>query len=992
MNMKQYKNIKKMMLVAVLAQLVTLSLSVPAWALEQVGVVGATSASLFATGDDGLQRTLKQGDVIFLNDNLSTDKTGRAQIIFKDRSTVSINENAQLRIDSFVYNPKESTGKLSLNSVKGAFRFIGGALSKKNPVEVHTPVATIGIRGGIVDAHIAAGSGETEAVFVYGKEMTLANAGGETVSTTSIGAGFSLDKANGVPKQMTPDQVATSVSAFKKTEGGATVGVKKIPTHDDVKAKTQELKTEEKQPEAKSEQGSSGQNTQNSDANSASNDEKSNTNEQGATLTSEGDGSNVQDQKTAEAESMTASATPQAEAANATPTLDAPKVDVAQFESFTPIAAANLDVKSVSEAVNNASTDTVIAKAVDRIAGGDGVLKPVTPALPPVVVDSDGDGTKTDGSGTGTKLPAVVDVTKDSENTTGVVAAVTTSPVTGYSTAGYFYGDSSNGYLTAASASEIGLVKTDGDVYGLSNGVLSLLLPDFDPNETSGAFTYHVSADRSDGFTVNGYTVANHAMTVFNMTNDTTKMQRNMIVGELADVGIGYTRVNSGVSFYTLLPELNQYQTNYAGDVNAALASPTDGVFVDWQSGYFVNAHLNWLRHGQALESGEDNDMVIVGRVRDADLKLQGQAIEVSRTTESDHDVHYGSVESHEMFGSTDNGVDGARITASIKNFTNAETIAKIHEAPLVRNESVTSSDLPWLDGDARDNTTSAPMKGYAAGVLNVNVDAAIPAGGVVYSSGATPSNVTLEKVASDAKVGMHIHAEDVDGGTMWNPRDADFGLTASKGSAYVNKNTFAAVGENEKSFVVSGNMTGVNPSRDDYHYTQWGVWGGDATVGGANSRDVAELVPYVVGEVTQTAYTLTGDATYEGDAYASIVNGNSIKNYQGDVRAEASFGNAVGGAKTITVNVKIPDVEGHDLSVSKLDAAISTSGNAVFTGGTTSAGYNGTDYTTGVSMNGALFGGNAQEIGGNFAFSNVAGLKGAGVYQGVTTDNITRH
>ena len=61
-------------------------------------------------------------------------------------------------------------------------------LSKKSPVTIKTPVSTIGIRGGIAIVEIDPTSGQTKAIFVFGKEMTVTNLLGDTESTTVPGS------------------------------------------------------------------------------------------------------------------------------------------------------------------------------------------------------------------------------------------------------------------------------------------------------------------------------------------------------------------------------------------------------------------------------------------------------------------------------------------------------------------------------------------------------------------------------------------------------------------------------------------------------------------------------------------------------------------------------------------------------------------------------------------------------------------------------------
>ncbi len=221
-------------------------LSTSALAAGKIGVVSAADPSVRILGVDGKERQVKLGDGIFADDTVKTDGKGKAQLVFEDRSTVTVNENSELKIDHFIYNPATDTGEMGMKTVKGAFRFIGGALSKQHPVTIQTPVATIGIRGGIVDTHVEA-NGRTDAVFVYGREMTMTNAAGNRFSTTQYGTGLSLADARAIPAPLPVSAVQASLSEFAHTAsagGGAPV----TPTPQSV-APQMKLGTEGRSPE-----------------------------------------------------------------------------------------------------------------------------------------------------------------------------------------------------------------------------------------------------------------------------------------------------------------------------------------------------------------------------------------------------------------------------------------------------------------------------------------------------------------------------------------------------------------------------------------------------------------------------------------------------------------------------------------------------------------------------------------------------------------------
>ena len=79
-----------------------------------------------------------------------------------------------MTIDAFVYSGN-SAQKVSIDAVKGAFRFITG-ISKKDAYSISTPTAVIAVRGTEFDMHVDRG-GETELVMFGGATLTLATHG-----------------------------------------------------------------------------------------------------------------------------------------------------------------------------------------------------------------------------------------------------------------------------------------------------------------------------------------------------------------------------------------------------------------------------------------------------------------------------------------------------------------------------------------------------------------------------------------------------------------------------------------------------------------------------------------------------------------------------------------------------------------------------------------------------------------------------------------------
>ena len=97
-------------------------------------------------------RVLQRMSVIYLHETLVTGDGSQAQVVFTDNSLMAFQPKTTFHIDTYQFdakNPTASTGRYIVNLVKGGFRTVTGWIGKSQPdnYEVHTPVATIGVRG-----------------------------------------------------------------------------------------------------------------------------------------------------------------------------------------------------------------------------------------------------------------------------------------------------------------------------------------------------------------------------------------------------------------------------------------------------------------------------------------------------------------------------------------------------------------------------------------------------------------------------------------------------------------------------------------------------------------------------------------------------------------------------------------------------------------------------------------------------------------------------
>jgi hypothetical protein len=193
---------------------------------QTVGKTAAVNPASTASG-----RVLTLGAEIVHKERIQTSAQGSLQLLFIDRTTMSIGPNSDLVIDEYVFDPKTNTGKMSVSLGKGLMRFVGGQISHDGNATVKTPMAVIGIRG-------ATGS------FTYDPATKLTTASNDckdctiTVKTpngqsVSIPAGFTatIGKDGGVSLAPTPKE-----STDKSTQQTQSKGDQKGGT-DDQKSK-----------------------------------------------------------------------------------------------------------------------------------------------------------------------------------------------------------------------------------------------------------------------------------------------------------------------------------------------------------------------------------------------------------------------------------------------------------------------------------------------------------------------------------------------------------------------------------------------------------------------------------------------------------------------------------------------------------------------------------------------------------------------------------
>ena len=132
-------------------------------------VAGAVSAVNPAgtAGFGGVQRTLHLGGAIVRNERVRTSAEGSLQITFLDKTTLSVGPGSELTIDEFVYDAGGNSAKMAVTLTRGLMRVVGGQATHTNNFNINTPVATVGVRGGVATVSHDAAHG-TKATDLFG--------------------------------------------------------------------------------------------------------------------------------------------------------------------------------------------------------------------------------------------------------------------------------------------------------------------------------------------------------------------------------------------------------------------------------------------------------------------------------------------------------------------------------------------------------------------------------------------------------------------------------------------------------------------------------------------------------------------------------------------------------------------------------------------------------------------------------------------------------
>ena len=102
------------------------------------GVLGADTSTIIVGKD------------IFADEFVNTDTASATELMFLDQTNLTITPGSSVKIDKFVFDPNGKQGAVVFNVARGSLRFVTGSQDPTD-YQIKTPVATIGVRGTIVN-------------------------------------------------------------------------------------------------------------------------------------------------------------------------------------------------------------------------------------------------------------------------------------------------------------------------------------------------------------------------------------------------------------------------------------------------------------------------------------------------------------------------------------------------------------------------------------------------------------------------------------------------------------------------------------------------------------------------------------------------------------------------------------------------------------------------------------------------------------------------
>ena len=144
-----------------------------------VGKIATMSGDVSIIRDGSLVSATK-GSVVENKDTITTTKGSRVQLIFNDKTIITIGSNSKFSISDYLYDEKNNQANASFSLSKGIFRAMTGKIGKIAPskFKLKMKTATIGIRGTRFIGNI---DDQKETIACTGGAISVSNSAGEVL-------------------------------------------------------------------------------------------------------------------------------------------------------------------------------------------------------------------------------------------------------------------------------------------------------------------------------------------------------------------------------------------------------------------------------------------------------------------------------------------------------------------------------------------------------------------------------------------------------------------------------------------------------------------------------------------------------------------------------------------------------------------------------------------------------------------------------------------
>jgi hypothetical protein len=175
----------------------------PAIAQARVGEAVIVQNEVIRVGASASTQ-INVGDGLLRDEVVRTGLASAARLVMADNTNLSLGPSAAIKLDRTVFNDEHSYREIAVRLTSGAFRFVTGN-SEKTAYKITTPLASIGVRGTVLD--ILSQRGQTTVVLQEGASTvcTLSfqciqlTQPGDTAIITSTGGKTTIKKANNSP-------------------------------------------------------------------------------------------------------------------------------------------------------------------------------------------------------------------------------------------------------------------------------------------------------------------------------------------------------------------------------------------------------------------------------------------------------------------------------------------------------------------------------------------------------------------------------------------------------------------------------------------------------------------------------------------------------------------------------------------------------------------------------------------------------------------------